>query len=53
MHLIEILDFTALLALFTDAVEVPLEPFMVDGPKVAASDVRQYLESVNYLFCEV
>ncbi|XP_040157937.1 chorion peroxidase-like [Anopheles arabiensis] len=53
MHLIEILDFTALLALFTDAVEVPLEPFMVDGPKVGASDVRQYLESVNYLFCEV
>ncbi|XP_035890501.1 chorion peroxidase-like [Anopheles stephensi] len=52
-HLIEILDFTALLALFTDMDEVPLEPFLVDSPKVAATDVRKYLESVDYLYCQV
>ncbi|XP_058061754.1 chorion peroxidase-like, partial [Anopheles bellator] len=52
-HLIEILDFTALLALFTEMEEVPLEPFIVDGPKVAAPDVRQYLASISHLFCQV
>uniref|UniRef100_A0A182M6G4 Uncharacterized protein n=1 Tax=Anopheles culicifacies TaxID=139723 RepID=A0A182M6G4_9DIPT len=52
-HLIEILDFTALLALFTDMDEVPLEPFLVDSAKAAAVDVRNYLESVNYLYCQI
>ncbi|XP_050079403.1 chorion peroxidase-like [Anopheles maculipalpis] len=52
-HLIEILDFTALLALFTDIDEVPLEPFLVDSPKAAAMDVRKYLESVEYLYCQI
>ncbi|XP_053671093.1 chorion peroxidase-like [Anopheles nili] len=52
-HLIEIFDFTALLALFTDFEDVPLEPFVVDGPKVPASEVRSYMDSVNYLFCQI
>uniref|UniRef100_A0A182PE57 Uncharacterized protein n=1 Tax=Anopheles epiroticus TaxID=199890 RepID=A0A182PE57_9DIPT len=52
-HLIEILDFTAMLAMFTEMEHVPLESFLVDGPKAAASDVRKYLESVEYLYCDV
>ncbi|XP_058117121.1 chorion peroxidase-like [Anopheles ziemanni] len=52
-HLIKALDFTALFALFTDMPDVPLEPFIVDGPRVAASDVRSYVKSLDYLFCHL
>uniref|UniRef100_A0A182JK85 Uncharacterized protein n=1 Tax=Anopheles atroparvus TaxID=41427 RepID=A0A182JK85_ANOAO len=52
-HLINSLDFTALLALFTDMQDVPLNPFFVHGPRVAASEVRGYVKTLDYLFCHL
>uniref|UniRef100_A0A182MK61 Uncharacterized protein n=1 Tax=Anopheles culicifacies TaxID=139723 RepID=A0A182MK61_9DIPT len=52
-HLIKVLDFTSLLALFTEMNEVPLNPFFVGSPRVPAGDVRAYLKTLDYLFCHL
>ncbi|XP_050079404.1 chorion peroxidase-like [Anopheles maculipalpis] len=50
-HLINVLDFTSLLAQFTEMHDVPVEPFFVDSPRVATSSVRDYMQTLDYLFC--
>ncbi|XP_053671098.1 chorion peroxidase-like [Anopheles nili] len=52
-HLIKAMDLTGLLALFTDLVEIPKNPFLVNSPKFMSSDVRTYLKSLDYLFCHL
>ncbi|XP_049276610.1 chorion peroxidase-like [Anopheles funestus] len=52
-HLIKVFDFTTLLALFTELDEVPQQPFFVGSPRIASKDIRDYVKTLDYLFCHL